>query len=93
MPDDRGRALAKRVHESDDIAGEMKNAVSVDRLGAIGLAVAALVGGDDAEAGLRERRYLMAPRIPGFRKAVAQNDQRPLAGLDVVHPDTVGLTK
>jgi hypothetical protein len=61
VPDDRGRALPKRVHESDDIARQMKDAVCVDRLGAVGLAVAALVGRDDPKPSLRERRYLMAP--------------------------------
>ena len=61
MPDNRGRALLERVHEPDDVADQVEDAVRVDRLGTIGLAVAALVGRDDAETRLRERRYLMAP--------------------------------
>jgi hypothetical protein len=91
VADDRGRALAERVDQPHDIAGQVKDAVCVDRRGTIGLAVAALVGCHDAEARLGERGNLMAPRVPRFRKPMAQNDQRPLAGLDVVHPDAVGL--
>jgi hypothetical protein len=61
VSDDCWLTLAKRVHQPHDIAGEMEHAVSVDRLGAISLAVAAPVGRDDAEAGVRERRQLIAP--------------------------------
>jgi hypothetical protein len=39
----------------------MKDAVRVHRLRAVGLAVAALVGRDDAKASVRERSYLMTP--------------------------------
>src|ERR1700722_18526017 len=91
MPNNRGRAFLERVHQSDDVARQVKYAICVNRLGTVGLAVAALVRRDDAETRLRERRYLMAPGIPEFRKSMAQNDQRPLAQLDIMHPDAVGL--
>jgi len=50
----------------------------IDRsLRAVALAVAAHVGGDGVEACRGKRANLMAPGIPGFGKAVAQQHQRP----------------
>ena len=46
--------------------------------------VAAQVGRDDAEARLHERCDLLPPAVPELREAVQQDDQRPVAGLDVV---------
>ena len=46
--------------------------------------VAAQVGRDDAEARLHERRDLLPPAVPELREAVQQDDERPVAGLDVV---------
>ena len=40
--------------------------------------------GDDPETRRRERRDLFSPAEPELREAVQQNDQRPIAGLDVV---------
>jgi SAM-dependent methyltransferase len=59
---------------------------------AVGGAVAALVRGDDPEAGLRQRRDLPPPRVPELREAVEQDDERPGPGLDVVqvHAADVG---
>ena len=59
--------------------------------GRVGLAVAALVGRDDAKARRRERGNLMPPRVPRLRPSVAQHDQRTRALLDVMHPDAVGI--
>ena len=69
----------------------MQQCVLVDRIRAVGLAVAAHIGRDGVESSFGQRRQLVAPRIPGFGKAVAQQDQRTLALLGQVHADAVGL--
>ena len=45
----------------------------------VGAAIAAHVGRRGAVARRRQRRHLVAPRMPRLRKAVAQQHQRPLA--------------
>ena len=55
----------------------MKQRVLVDGFRLACLAIAAHVGRDGAIAGLGERLQLMAPRIPGFRKAVAEEHDGP----------------
>src|SRR3954470_2722932 len=67
----------------------MKQRVLIDALRPIRLAVAAHVRSDHAETCFCECRKLMPPRIPGFGKAMAQNNQRPRAALRNVHADTV----
>ena len=69
--DDRLRR-AQRVEHADHVADEMKQRVLIDGFRLACLAIAAHVGRDGAIAGLGERLQLMAPRIPGFRKAVAE---------------------
>src|SRR6185437_6973871 len=56
-----------------------------------GQVVAAHVGRDDAEARRRERLDLPPPAVPELGEAVQQDDQRPLAGLDVVQLHVAGL--
>ena len=67
--------------------------VRLDRLRAIGVAVAALVGRDRAKTRIGERANLMTPRIPEFREAMAHHDGDAAAGLDQMHPDAVGVYK
>jgi hypothetical protein len=40
---------------------------------------------------VRKRSELMAPRVPGLGKPMAQDDERPDAGLGNVHADAIGL--
>jgi len=42
------------------------------------------VGRDYSVARFRERRDLQPPAVPELREAVQQDDQRPVAGLDVM---------
>src|SRR5262249_47233357 len=42
------------------------------------------VGSDDAEPGRRQRFDLLPPAVPELRKAVQQDDERPVSGLDVM---------
>ena len=46
--------------------------------------IAACIGCDDPESRRRKRFDLLPPSVPELGEAVQQNDQRPLAGLDVV---------
>src|ERR1700750_2988541 len=69
----------------------MEDRVLIYRLGPFALAVAAHVRGNYVEARLSQRIDLVAPRVPAFRKAVAQQNKRALALLDDVQADAVGL--
>ena len=57
----------------------------VDGFRPAGLAIAAHVGRDGVIAGVGERLELMAPRIPGFRKAVAKENERARSRLGEMH--------
>ncbi len=82
---------AQSIEEADHVADQMEKGILIDRLRTIALPVPAHVGRHRMEPGRGERRELMAPGVPGFGKAVAEHDQRTLAGFDQVHPDAVGL--
>ncbi len=47
---------AQRVDQAHHVADQMKERVLVDRLGAVGLAIATHVGGHGVKPGLGERR-------------------------------------
>jgi len=51
----------ERIEQTDEVAGEIVDVVLLDRFGARGLAVAALIGGDGVKAGGGERRHLITP--------------------------------
>ena len=91
MAGNDGSLFAERVQQADDVADHVQLRVLVDRLGAVGLAVAALVRGDSVEAGIGERGDLVPPRVPALREAVAHHDERAAAGLGDVHVDAVRL--
>jgi len=44
-------------------------------------------------AGINERAELVPLRVPQFRKAMAQHDQRAGACLSAVHPDSVSFNE
>jgi hypothetical protein len=69
----------------------LEDVVCLDGLWPIGLAVATLTRGHHVESCISERWYLVPPRIPAFREAMTENDQRPLALLGEVHPNPVGI--
>src|SRR5258707_10629167 len=82
---------AERIKESHHVTDEMQQGVLVDRLRSVGPTVTAHVGSDGVESGCRQRRELVAPRIPALRKAVAQDDERPFPLLSKVEVDAVRL--
>ena len=91
MPDDDGGRRTQGIKNADHVADEMQDRVLVDRLRRVTLAVATHIGGDDTEAGGGKGVDLMPPREPGFRKAVHQQHQRPLALLGDVDVDPVAF--
>ena len=91
VADDDGLRRAERVEHADHVADEMKQRVLVDVLGLARLAIAAHVGRDGAITGLGKRLQLMAPRIPGFRKAVAEEHDRSASGLSEMDRNPVCL--
>jgi hypothetical protein len=91
MPDDDGGRRTQGIENADQVADKMQDRVLVDRLRRIALAVAAHIGGDDTEAGGRERVDLVPPGEPGFGKTVRQQHQRPLALLGDVDADPVAF--
>ena len=83
MADEDSVVLAEVIEQSDEVVGELGDAVRLDLAWCRRVAVAALVGGDDMVAGLGERRHLVTPRVGELGEAVAQHDRRVgrIAGL------------
>jgi hypothetical protein len=69
----------------------MVNRVLIDRLRRVGLPIAALIGGDGPEPGVRQCPQLMAPGVPDLREAVTEEHREAAAGFDDVHADAVGV--
>src|SRR5208337_4499380 len=91
VPDD-GRALGpERIENPDHVAHEMEKRVALDRVRTVGLTIAAHVRRDGSKARFRERLELMAPRVPRLRPAVAEENERPLAGFGAMNADAVRL--
>jgi hypothetical protein len=76
VSDQHGRHIAEGFDQLDDILGDDGDAIVGDaaRLGRV--AVAAQVGRDRAEAGIREGGELPPPRRARFGEAVEEDDQR-----------------
>ncbi len=93
MADDDRPLDAERVDHADHVADQMQERVLLDLLGAVGLSVAAHVRRDRMIAGLRQRLQLRPPGVPGFRKPVAEDDERPFARLRQMDADPVRLDR
>jgi hypothetical protein len=82
---DQQRGLrAAFVNQIPHVGRQPAGGVRRDTVGLRRQVVAAQVGRDHAETGRRERRDLQPPAVPELREAVQQDDQRPVAGLDVM---------
>ena len=89
---DHERGLgAALLDETADVGGQLVGAVGGDAVRLGRQVVPPQVGRDDAEARCRERRDLQPPAVPELREAVQQDDQRPVAGLDVMQPHVPDL--
>src|SRR5712675_639781 len=91
MADNDGSPGLERVEQTDEIADQMEHGVLIDCRGRVALAIAAHIRRHRVEAGRRERRDLVAPGIPGFREAVAEQHQRPAALFGYVEADAIAL--
>ena len=68
------------VKERDDIADDVEDGVGGGVVGDGGVAVAAEVGGERAEAAGGERGHLVAPGEPELREAMEEKHRRPIRG-------------
>src|SRR5260221_11571317 len=91
MTHDHTPVDAERIEHPGEVSDEVALSVGFDRLRAVGIAIAALVGCDRAKARIGECAHLMAPRIPELWKAMAEDDRIARAGLGNVHSDAVGI--
>ena len=89
MPDHQRGLGTELADETADVIGQLVGGVVVEAVRLRRQVVAAQVGRDDAEARLHERFDLPPPAVPELREAVQQDDQRPVAGLDVVQHHVV----
>ena len=90
VSDDRRFPLAEGLDQPAHVGDQLGQRVGRDPLGLVALVVAAQVRRDDAKT-WRERRDLVTPRIPALRKAVQEDDERPVAVDGTVQPDAVRL--
>ena len=92
--DDR-LVLTERVHQRDDVAGQVQDGVLADAgvrpARCAGAAVAALIRSHRVIASGGERGELMPPGVPALREAVQQQDERTLPRLGDVHVQAAGL--
>lgn len=88
-----GTLGADVVEQSYQVRGQLVDVVVLDRFGARGTPVAALIGGQHVVAGLGKHRDLVPPGIGQFGEAVGQYHHRrtPLAGLGHAQPHAVGV--
>ena len=90
MPDEDRSLLADGIEETEEVVGQMHDVVVLDGRWAVGCAVAALVGGDDAKSLVGQGSELVTPRVPELGEAVAEHHQWPLAQFGDVHGDAIG---
>ena len=93
MASDYRLRSTESVQQPHHVTDEVEERVLIDRLRTIGPAVAAHVRGHCPEPGLRKSRKLMAPRVPGLGKPMAEQYERPLALFCHMHSYSVTLNE
>src|SRR6266403_3108745 len=84
------------VEQADEIAGQVLEVVSLNGLGPIGRAIAALIERNHPDSGGSQRLDLVAPRKRDLRPAVAEDDRRRIgfrACFVIAHADAIRLGK
>src|SRR3990167_5467724 len=89
MADNDRRIIAERIYEADDILADFDLIVGLDLARLVGLAITTHVRRDHMIAGLGDRIELVAPGIPGFRKAMQKQDKRTFPGFCNIEFDPV----
>ncbi|MNE09311.1 hypothetical protein D3C80_1019840 [compost metagenome] len=90
--DDRG-GFAQGLHQADDVTHRLAHVVGLDRSRAVGHAETSQVRSDHPIASSCQGRDLSSPHVPEVGESMQEDDQRPLAFLDVVHPDAVHINE
>ncbi|GAA2617990.1 hypothetical protein GCM10009863_34960 [Streptomyces axinellae] len=85
MAHEHGGALFECVQETHGVPDGVQQGVFLDAVGAIGAAVAALVGGYGMESRGGQCGQLMTPGVPRLGEAVEQHDQWARSCLGQVH--------
>ena len=89
VADDYGLIRSESVEQPHHVADHVEKRVFLDFFRPVGLAISPHIGGHRVIAGFRERLQLMTPRIPGLRKAVTENNQRPGARFGEMNAEAV----
>ena len=89
VADDHRLALAERLDQPAHVGDQLGERVRRHAGRLVAQVVAAEIGRDGAETGC-EGRDLVPPRVPALRKAVQQDDERPVAVDRAVELDAVG---
>ena len=84
VADERDPIAPEGARDRLDVLDEARAAVRRDPARFVGLAVAALVGGDGEEPRVGERAHRSAPRRPSRGEAVQQEHHRPVGGSEVL---------
>src|SRR5215469_845065 len=93
MTGDDSLLFAQCMNQADDVGCEMRYVVRFNCLRRVRLPVSALIGSHDVITRLRELGYLVPPGVPGFRPAMAEDDERPCALFSQMHADSVALNE
>src|SRR5262249_34542652 len=81
VADEDGTLDLERIEEADQITSKLAESVGLDRGRRAATAVTALIGSDGAKSRPGGRLELMAPAEGEIRKAVTEDDRRPVAEL------------
>src|SRR5437879_4718992 len=81
--------LLQYIEHTYHVTNQVKQRIGCDIGWPVGLTVPSLVGNYHVIAGRGQGRYLRIPRIPEFRKTVAEQDQWAASLLYNVHVQTV----
>jgi hypothetical protein len=81
VADEDGTFDFERIEEAHQIAGELGEPVGLDRGRGAAPAVTTLIGSDGAKPRPGDRLELMAPAEGEIRKAMTEDDRRPVAKL------------
>jgi hypothetical protein len=91
MAGDHRLLSTERIDEAHDVADVIENRIFLHALRTVASPIATQVGSHRTESSLCQRRELMAPGIPAFGKAVAEDDERAFTLLGHMQADAVRL--
>src|ERR1700739_3397528 len=93
MTNDHCRFFSQSVQQTDQVADEMQQAVLIDAVRPVGLAVAAHIRRYHVESGRSQEPGLVKPGVPRFGESVAKKYGWTSPLLNHMHADAVCLDK